>query len=332
MELLHLLPLVLVAKLAFYFKVSVVFLLCILNMYLIFTYNKEELPNKELQSGFNINNFKGLLTSLATAGGFLSAIITVKNELKSVQIGKLDQLQTEEREGIRRSIDKDTAEHQRLLASIESNREELYKLQLDRAKLLGNNDRLLTLQGSLKNNINSYISKSTEPSTKLSDLGILDQLIKQDTKKFSQEFNSLTLNIEQDQQPAACTVLPSPEKEENVSLEGTSSSLDIKKSNILNLDLFSNLEWFEGLNGIKKIAVSMIIGKSVIFSALVSIIFIFYGNILIEKYDLINKYPRLATIIQLRQKFQKYYFKFYCGLILTIIIIEVSFGIAVLLL
>jgi len=76
----------------------------------------------------------------------------------------------------------------------------------------------------------------------------------------------------------------------------------------------------------------LILGKSIILSALVSIIFIFYGNILIEKYDLINRYPKLATIIQLRQKFQKYYFKYYCFLILFVITTEVAFGIAILLL
>jgi hypothetical protein len=74
----------------------------------------------------------------------------------------------------------------------------------------------------------------------------------------------------------------------------------------------------------------MILGKSVIFSALISIIFIFYGNILIEKYDLENRYPRLAKLIQLRQKFQKYYFNYYCYLIISIIVIEVAFALAVL--
>jgi hypothetical protein len=84
----------------------------------------------------------------------------------------------------------------------------------------------------------------------------------------------------------------------------------------------------EGLKGINKLAVSMILvgpwTDSVIFSALtlafamvrarVSIIFIFYGwsldHILIEKYDLPkagNRYPKLAKLIHLRQKFQKYY-------------------------
>ena len=53
------------------------------------------MSNKELpilQAGFNINNLKGLLTYLGTIGGLLSAAITIKNELKDIQIGRLDKL------------------------------------------------------------------------------------------------------------------------------------------------------------------------------------------------------------------------------------------------
>jgi len=112
------------------------------------------------------------------------------------------------------------------------------------------------------------------------------------------------------------------------------SKLDkgVNKSNILNIDLFSMKEWFENLIGIKKIAVCLILGKSVILSALISIIFIFYGNILIEKFDLINKYPKIAKFIELRKKYQKYYFRLYCFLIFIIVITEIIFGIFILLL
>jgi len=287
---------------------------------LIYTYKKEEQfkADKEiptLQSGFGSKDLKGFLSKLVTFGGFLSALITVKNELKDTKIGKLDQLMEAEREGIRKSIDQDREIHPNILSSVENSREELLNLHIEKAKLVGHNDRLLTLQNSIKNNIISYQDKSTDPTTKLSDLGILDQLIKQDTNKFGQELDSLILAIE-----------PSSLEEENT----ITNANDLKEANIFNFNFSYSLEWFEGLNGIKKIAVSMILGKSVIFSALISIIFIFYGNILIEKYDLINRYPKLAKLIQLRQKFQKYYFNYYCYLIFSIIVIEVAFALAIL--
>jgi hypothetical protein len=324
----------------FYFKFSFVLFLFIFNMYLILTHKKEEQfkADKEiptLQSGFGSKDLKGFLNKLATFGGFLSALITVKNELKDTKIGKLNQLMEAEREGIRKSIDKDKEVHQNLLNSIDSNRDELMKLQLEKAKLVGHNDRLFTLHNSIKDNVLSFKDKSTDSNVKLSDLGILDQLIKQDTKKFGEELNSLILNVEKSHNSSSSEV------------EGDSSSNSyfyynyknkkegaIKESSIIpfNFELSTFLGWFEGLNGIKKLAVSLILSKSVVLSALISIIFIFYGNILIEKYDLINKYPKLAKIIQLRQKFQKYYFKYYCFLIFLVVITEIAFGIAILLL
>jgi hypothetical protein len=156
-----------------------IFLLFIINIYLIITYKKEvnssDIPVRALQSGFNLNNLKGVLTNLGVAVGFLSALITVKNELKDIQIGKLDQLMEAERLEIRKSIDKDREEHQILLNSLNNNREELFKLHIEKAKLLGHNDRLLTLHNSIKDNVISYQDKSVDPNAKLSELGILDQ-------------------------------------------------------------------------------------------------------------------------------------------------------------
>jgi hypothetical protein len=191
-----------------------------------------------------------------------------------------------------------------------------------------------------------------DSSTKLSELGSLDQLIKQDTNKFGQELNYLILQIESSYQEDTSTLkvvegvgktsLPSSGVSEQTISSLPKKAVDLYLSNELkesiiaftffNFEFSSILNWFEGLNGKKKTASCLILGKSIILSALVSIIFIFYGNILIEKYDLINRYPKLATIIQLRQKFQKYYFKYYCFLILFVITTEVAFGIAILLL
>lgn len=322
MELIHL-----ISPLFFYFKFAFVFLLFILNIYFICaaTHNKESVPNKELQSGFNLKRFKGVLTTLGTIGGFLSAIITMQNELKNIQIGKIDQLVEAERAGIRKSIDQDREEHQRILNTLNSNREELYNLHIAKAKLFGHNDRLLTLHNSIKENVISYQDKSVDPTAKLSDLGILDQLIKQDTNKFAQELDYLVLNTDN----------PLGEGSSSESHKGTipdtlDSTENLKESSVFDFNIITSMDWFEGLNGIKKLAVSLILGKSVIFSALISIIFIFYGNILIEKYDLENRYPKLAIFIKLRRKFQKYYLNYYCGLIIIIIITEVAFALAVL--
>jgi hypothetical protein len=315
----------------FYLKISFVTFLFIFNIYLIFTHKKEEpTGNKEiLQAGFGNKNLKKLIGSLVYIGGFLGTLITLKNELKNIQIGRLDQLMEEEREEIRRSIDQDKVEHQRLLSSVENTREELYKYHVEKAKMLGHNDRLLTLHNSIKDHVVSYHDKSTDPSTKLYELGILDQLIKQDTDKFGQELNSLILPIG-DNTTLGEGSSSDPGKGTTPSPSITDNTDDLKESCVFNFNIITTMDWFEGLNGIKKLAVSLLISKSVVFSALISIIFVFYGNILIEKYDLENKYPKLAKLIQLRRKFQKYYFNYYCGLILLAVVTEVAFALAVL--
>jgi len=87
-----------------------------------------------------------------------------------------------------------------------NNRKELYGLHIEKAKLVGHNDRLLTLHNNLKSNVISYPEKSMDSSTKLSELGILDQLIKQDTNKFGQELKSLILQIESSYQEDTTTL------------------------------------------------------------------------------------------------------------------------------
>ena len=305
-----------------YIKISFILLLFIINIYLMLTYNPVKDNQPILQAGFGNKNIKGWLQNLAMIGGFLSTYIAVKNEIRDIQIGRLDQLQEDEREGIRKSIDKDREEHKNLLDSIIKYREEVNKLHIEKAKIYGHNDRLQILQDSMKEKIASYQNKSINPDTKLSELGIIDQLIKRDTNKFSLEVNSLISNTD-------LSNIPTTSKIEEESVDNIN---DLKESSIFYLDIFSFMDWFEGLNGIKKLAISMIFAKSIIFSALTSIIFIFYGNILIKKYDLENRYPKLAFIIQLRQRFQKYYFKLNCLFILIVIITEVIFAIAVLLL
>jgi hypothetical protein len=318
------------ASITFYLKLSFILVLFLINLYLIFSYNPN-LNNKILQSGLGNKNLKTYLSALGAAGGLLSSYITVKNEFKDYQIGRINQLKVEENAIINRSIDKDKEIHQKILTTISNYREDLLRLHHERAKIIGHTGRLSDLHEKIKDNVLIYKNKSTDLNSKLSELGIIDQLINRDLEKFSEEVNSLISNIEEEELPSKSEVnsLISNIEEEEIP---SKSDNDINESSIINTDFFAIKEWFDGLIGIKKIAFSLILGKSVILSALVSIIFIFYGNILIEKYDLVNRYPKLAKFIELRKKYQKYYFIIYCLLIFFIIIIEVIFGIAILLL
>jgi len=102
--------------------------------------------------------------------------------------------------------------------------------------------------------------------------------------------------------------------------------IDPNKSSIFN----GFLEKFEELNTIGKLAIALLISKSIIISCFISISFIYYGDYLITKFNLENKYPKLANIIKLRKQFTKYYL---ISNILTIafaILIEIVFSISIL--
>lgn len=81
-------------------------------------------------------------------------------------------------------------------------------------------------------------------------------------------------------------------------------SITNDKSKFLPIDISKLLDNFDP---IQKFAFAILCFSQVVLSSLISIIFIFYGDYLIRRFDLENKYPKLAKFIQLRRKFQNYY-------------------------
>lgn len=92
---------------------------------------------------------------------------------------------------------------------------------------------------------------------------------------------------------------------------------------------FFFFEKYESLDLIGKLAIGFLIFKSTLVSALMSIIFIFYGDFLIKKYNIENRFPKLAKIIKLRRKFSTFYLIWNASLIIAVISVESLFCIAV---
>ena len=106
---------------------------------------------------------------------------------------------------------------------------------------------------------------------------------------------------------------------------------DIKKSSIFNLwDSGNSEEWFNNLTIIKQIAATLILSHTIAISALINIIFIYYGDFLIKKYNLEERYPKLNKIILYRKKFSQFYFLNSCFFIFIICIVYIFFGISIL--
>ncbi len=107
-----------------------------------------------------------------------------------------------------------------------------------------------------------------------------------------------------------------------------SPSVDLDKKMFINIDYFKEL--FEGLNGYGKLALLTLFMDSIIFSALISIIFTLFGNHLIKKYQIENKFPALAKLINIRLKFQNFYIKLNLITIILVLLIQVILSLAIL--
>jgi hypothetical protein len=100
---------------------------------------------------------------------------------------------------------------------------------------------------------------------------------------------------------------------------------EISKSFILS----GIFEKFESLDTFSKLAVSLLLSKSVLVSSLISLAFIFYGDYLVERFNLETRYPKLYQIINLRKKFNRYYLILNISTIIIVILAEVIFSIAI---
>lgn len=85
--------------------------------------------------------------------------------------------------------------------------------------------------------------------------------------------------------------------------------------------------FFDGLNYKQNLAIVHISGSMFILFSLFSIISIFYGEKLIILFNLENRFPKIAKFIQIRRKFQQYYFLMNIGLIIIVLCIIIIINI-----
>ena len=83
---------------------------------------------------------------------------------------------------------------------------------------------------------------------------------------------------------------------------------ELTKSSFINVN-FNFDEILSSLSREELLALGSLLFNSLIFSYTITIITIIYGDYLIKRFDLENKYPKLAKFIQLRRKLQNFYLK-----------------------
>ena len=95
-----------------------------------------------------------------------------------------------------------------------------------------------------------------------------------------------------------------------------------------NLDSYSN--YLDTLTLAEELALIHILFAILYLLIAFEFVSIFFGNELINYFDLENKYPKLSLFIKLRVKFQRYYLLWNIFLILLLCIVSIGFNLLIL--
>ena len=87
-------------------------------------------------------------------------------------------------------------------------------------------------------------------------------------------------------------------------------------SSFIDLENFNLQEFLSSLSRLELFAFISLCFNSLILNAIISIVFIFYGDILIKYFNLEVRFPKLAKFISIRRKLNNYALKYNLFLIL----------------
>lgn len=105
----------------------------------------------------------------------------------------------------------------------------------------------------------------------------------------------------------------------------------LKREASIGINFTDFWDYIDALGPMEKIAFSFLLLNQIIISSVISIIYIFYGDYLLKKFNIEQKYPKLAKVIELRRKFQSYYLLISIGWIISSVLIESVFCILIIL-
>lgn len=103
-----------------------------------------------------------------------------------------------------------------------------------------------------------------------------------------------------------------------------------KKSSIFDFDLEKLWNTFESSDGITKLVWVLMFSSSAIFSSVFGIMLNLYGNYLLDRFKLEDKYPKVAIFIKYRRNLSKYYILSNFLSILLICIGNIILGLSIL--
>ena len=107
------------------------------------------------------------------------------------------------------------------------------------------------------------------------------------------------------------------------------NAIDKSKKFLENFNSFSitdiiknTYDFWNGFDLLTQVLLFNALSSLLLSSLLGSYIFSIYGNYLINRYDLVNKYPKLRFLINLRSTYLKYSYKYYAVLAISTLLLN----------
>ena len=278
--------------------------------------NKADSP-QYLKSGNQTEHIKKAVSLIIVCSGLYSNYITIKNEHTANQ--KLEQYQIELKKAKAVYNNLENAQlktnfNQKIhMETILRGTENLNKLREQKTELMKKIEEN-KVNAKFTEGDSNYLALISRDETKLAAL-ILEE---------KRAISDLTGSVKSSYKFAKEI---SKEPNESKILKMINEDIDIKKNSIFYFD-----EWwanFESLSGIPKLVCIMLLSNYLILWCILGIITGFYGNYLLERFNLEDRFPKLAFFIKYRKKISKYYILSNFLMIILICLMNLIFGISI---
>lgn len=285
-------------------SLKLLFLVLLLVAHIIFIINEHQKPKelqidpKHLNSGILIDTAAIKKIGGYSLGviGFLSGVITIKSEIVT------HKNQSE--------LDRKIQEASELKTQITALQQQIVNNTTTNTTILDSSGKLVSSLKSAQTNLNT-----------INDNLVKFLLLIQNNQNTKNEQSQILKQIEEinSSTDKAAKLLNNAANSAKLEADKILSLIEPKKNLVLFSDLLELLDKYEGFG---KIFISLLIFKYLIIGSCLSILFIIYGNYLIEKFNIQSKYPKIYKILVLRIKYQKYYLIMNISFILIVCITE----------
>ena len=325
-----------ITEFSFIASLKLLFLTTFILLHFLLLYteylNRKYNNNSEshMKSGPEISpQVKKIATLFGGAIAFYSGYITIRNDLKETKIQdelKLLAVWKEKMNFAEQELKKATNEklatnfiYKMQLKKMDWSLVELTKIKTERSKILdlvaesekqykntGNINELET-QRKLKYWLAELDPKEVRATAELQkDIKIASTFVNEISTASDEKVSEIIKNLNQNE---------------------NENDIDIKKSTIFDLnELWSE---FNSFDGITKVIFALMFSSYLILSCVFGITSNLYGNYLLERFKLEEKYPRLARYINYRKKMSRYYIVFNIIIIVLVCLTHIVLGLSI---